>query len=179
LHDRSFFQEHLGFRLSEHIVMDDDREAGAWLRVTSKSYDLVFTEDATGARGPLHHLAYRLDNGEDVLRAIIGEMEQRLAEGDLLGIFEANTRLDSRLLRIANNKTVSRLIERLRAQHIRSQFRIILVPGRPPQSVAEHRAIVEAVASRDPDAAEAAMRDHLTHVVQTLRILAATRPPNR
>ena len=29
----------------------------------------VFTEDATAACGRLHHLAYRLDNREDVLRA--------------------------------------------------------------------------------------------------------------
>src|SRR5207247_6099539 len=69
LRDRAFFQRSLGFRLSEHIVMDDGREAGAWLRVTNKSYDLVFTQDATGARGRLHHLAYRLANLEDVLRA--------------------------------------------------------------------------------------------------------------
>src|SRR5262245_13860676 len=47
LRDRSFFQQQLGFRLSEHIVMDNGRETGAWLRVTSKSYDLVFTQDAT------------------------------------------------------------------------------------------------------------------------------------
>lgn len=67
--DRVFFQQQLGFRLSEHIVMDDERETGAWLRVTNKSYDLVFTEDATGASGRFHHLAYRLDNREDVLRA--------------------------------------------------------------------------------------------------------------
>jgi hypothetical protein len=53
-----------------------------------------------------------------------------------------------RVKRIANNKTVARRIERLHAQHIRSQFRLILVPGRPPRSVGEHRAIVEALAAR-------------------------------
>ncbi len=47
----------------------------------------------------------------------------------------------------------------------------------PPRSVEEHRAIVEAVASRDPDAAEAAMRDHLAHTVQTLRTLVGSRSP--
>ena len=56
------------------------------------------------------------------LRAIVGEMEARLAEGDLLGISEGNTRLHSRLLQIANNKTVAGLIERLHAQHIRRSF---------------------------------------------------------
>ena len=66
------------------------------------------------------------------LRAIVGEMETRLAEDDRLGISAGNSRLHARLLQIANNKTVARLIERLHAQHVRSQFRVILVPGRPP-----------------------------------------------
>lgn len=67
--NKQFMQEHLGFRLSEHIVMDDGVEAGAWLRITSKSYDLVYTADALGAHNRLHHLAFRMDNREDVLRA--------------------------------------------------------------------------------------------------------------
>ncbi len=90
------------------------------------------------ARAVLDGLAarYAVRNVTDAdiadLRVIVGEMEARLAEGDLLGISEGNARLHSRLLQIANNKTVARLIERLQAQHIRSQFRLILVPGRPP-----------------------------------------------
>lgn len=67
--NRQFMQENLGFRLSEQIVLDDGTEAGAWLRVTSKSYDVVYTADALKARGRLHHIAYRVDNREDVLRA--------------------------------------------------------------------------------------------------------------
>jgi catechol 2,3-dioxygenase len=66
--NKEFMREHLGFRLSEHIVLDDGTEAGAWLRVTSKSYDLVYTADALGAHNRLHHLAFRMDNREDVLR---------------------------------------------------------------------------------------------------------------
>jgi len=66
--NKQFFLDALGFRLSEHVVMDDGRETAAWMRVTSKSYDLVFTADATGTRGRLHHFAYRVDNREDLLR---------------------------------------------------------------------------------------------------------------
>lgn len=66
--NKQFFLDTLGFRLSEQIVMDDGRETAAWMRVTAKSYDLVFTNDATGSRGRLHHLAYRVDNREDLLR---------------------------------------------------------------------------------------------------------------
>ena len=67
--NRQFCQELLGFRLSEQIILDDETESGAWMRVTSKSYDLVYTADATGARGRLHHIAFRVDNREDILRA--------------------------------------------------------------------------------------------------------------
>ncbi len=69
LPNRQFFQQHLGFRLSEYIVLDNGLETGAWLRVTNKSYDLVFVADALGAHGRLHHIAFRVDNREDVLRA--------------------------------------------------------------------------------------------------------------
>lgn len=66
---KMFCMQLLGFRLSEHIVLDNGVEAGAWMRVTSKSYDLVYTSDGLGLQGRLHHVAYRVDNREDVLRA--------------------------------------------------------------------------------------------------------------
>jgi DNA-binding FadR family transcriptional regulator len=44
-----------------------------------------------------------------------------------------------------------------------------MLPGRSERSFGEHTAIVEAVAAGDPDAAEAAMRAHLSHVAEALR----------
>ena len=164
-------------RLEQDGLVEREPNRGARVRAISEEEAVETLE----ARAVLEGLAarYAARNVTDAeiadLRAIVGEMESRLAEGDLLGISEENTRLHSRLLEIANNKTVARLIERLHAQHVRSQFRLILVPGRPPRSVAEHRAIVEAVASRDPDAAEAAMRSHLANTVETLRTLTGSR----
>lgn len=70
---------------------------------------------------------------------------------------------------------MGRLIERRYAQHLRAQFRVILVSGRPPRSAAEHRAIVETVAARDPDAAETATRDHLAHTIAPRRLQVAAR----
>ena len=57
--------------------------------------------------------------------------------------------------------TVARLVATLNSQLVRFQYRTILLPGRAEQSHAEHRAIVDAVARGDPDAAEQAVRDHL------------------
>jgi len=164
-------------RLEQDGLVEREPNRGARVRAISEEEAVETLEARAVLEGLAARYAARNITDADIadLRAIVGEMEARLAEGDLLGISEGNTRLHSRLLQIANNKTVARLIERLHAQHIRSQFRLILVPGRPPRSVAEHRAIVEAVASRDPAAAEAAMRSHLANTVETLRTLTGSR----
>ena len=164
-------------RLEQDGLVEREPNRGARVRAISEEEAVETLEARAVLEGLAARYAARNVTDADIadLRAIVGEMEAHLAEGDLLGISEGNTRLHSRLLQIANNKTVARLIERLHAQHIRSQFRLILVPGRPPRSVAEHRAIVEAVASRDPDAAEAAMRSHLANTVETLRTLTGSR----
>jgi catechol 2,3-dioxygenase len=67
--NRRFLEDELGFRLREQVVLDDGTEANAWLSVTPLVHDIAYTLDATRARGRLHHLAYWVDNREDVLRA--------------------------------------------------------------------------------------------------------------
>ena len=67
--NRVFFEQYLGLRLTEQIVLDDGSEAGVWLASNQKSYDLTYTRDVTGTRGRLHHIAFFVDQREDVLRA--------------------------------------------------------------------------------------------------------------
>jgi DNA-binding FadR family transcriptional regulator len=52
---------------------------------------------------------------------------------------------------------------------VRFHFRTILRPGRPAQSLTEHRAIVESICAGDQNGAEAAMRRHLGGVIEALR----------
>jgi catechol 2,3-dioxygenase len=66
---REFFNQMLGLRITEQIVLDDGTEAGAWLAATQKSYDVAFTKDRSNARGRFHHLTYMMDCREDVIRA--------------------------------------------------------------------------------------------------------------
>jgi DNA-binding GntR family transcriptional regulator len=103
------------------------------------------------------------------LRRSVGQMRQRLREGNPLGYSELNASFHQRIWAIADHGTAGRLLANLKSQSIRFQFRTILRPGRTEQSLHEHEQIVEALASRDPDAAEAAMRQHLSQVVQTLQ----------
>jgi catechol 2,3-dioxygenase len=67
--NRIFFQDYLGCRLTEQIVMNDGTEAGMWLTVCNKSYDFAYTRDHTGTCGRFHHVTYAVDSREDVLRA--------------------------------------------------------------------------------------------------------------
>jgi DNA-binding FadR family transcriptional regulator len=64
------------------------------------------------------------------------------------------------------------MIERLRAQLVRHQFTLALIPGRPAVSLAQHERIVAAIVARDPAAAGAAMREHITSVIESLSSLA-------
>ncbi len=66
--NRVFCEQSLGLRLTEQIVLDDGSEAGVWLASNQKSYDVTYTRDRTGTRGRLHHIAYFVDQREDVLR---------------------------------------------------------------------------------------------------------------
>jgi len=67
--NRAFLERNLGLRLTEQIVLDDGAEAGVWLASNQKSYDLTYTRDLTRTRARLHHVAFFVDQREDVLRA--------------------------------------------------------------------------------------------------------------
>lgn len=64
-----FLQNHLGFRVSEQIILDNGTHAGSWLYSNQKAYEVVFTRDAKNAKGRLHHIAFCVDTREDVMRA--------------------------------------------------------------------------------------------------------------
>lgn len=81
---------------------------------------------------------------------------------------DQNAVLHRRLLEIAGHETARRLISTLKSQLVRFQYRTILLPGRSDASFHEHTEIVDAIARRDPQAAEAAMRAHLSHVADAL-----------
>jgi catechol 2,3-dioxygenase len=67
--NRVFAQEQLGYRLHERIELDDGTESGAWLSASIAAHELIYTADAYGARGRLHHLAFWVDTREECLRA--------------------------------------------------------------------------------------------------------------
>jgi len=66
---RVFATDVLDYRLYERVQLDDGSEAGAWLSATIAAHELIYTADAYGARGRLHHVAFWVDTREECLRA--------------------------------------------------------------------------------------------------------------
>jgi DNA-binding GntR family transcriptional regulator len=91
------------------------------------------------------------------------------AESDLFEYSRLNQLLDRRIREIANHPTAVAILERLRAQGVRHQFRLAFYPGRAAVSAPEHAAIIDAIVAHDAARAEAVTRAHLSSVVDALR----------
>jgi catechol 2,3-dioxygenase len=62
--NRRFLMEVLGYKLSEYVITPDNTEAGAWLRLMTKSHDLAMVKDQAGDGGRLHHVAFVYGNSQ-------------------------------------------------------------------------------------------------------------------
>lgn len=163
-------------RLEHEGLVEHERHRGARVRLVQEGEAVEILE----ARAVLEGLAARLaaqragrrEAGE--LKAIVKGMARLRKAGDLLGVSDQNAALHRRIVEISGHATTARLIAALNSQMVRFQYRTILLPGRSEHSLAEHTAIVDAIAASDPERAEAAMRAHLSHVADALR---ASRQP--
>jgi DNA-binding GntR family transcriptional regulator len=91
------------------------------------------------------------------------------AESDLFEYSRLNQELDRRIREMAHHPTAVTILERLRAQGVRHQFRLAFYPGRAAVSAPEHAAIIDAIVARDVARAESTTRAHLRSVIDALR----------
>ncbi|MGH2885221.1 MAG: mycofactocin system transcriptional regulator, partial [Solirubrobacteraceae bacterium] len=158
-------------RLEHDGLVQRERHRGATVRRVSESEAVEILE----ARAALEGLAARhaAQNADDAavgrLRGIVAEMQELREGGDLLGVSNANAQLHGLILETSRHQTAKRLSQTLSSQLVRFQYRTVLLPGRSEHSYAEHMEIVEAIAAHDPEAAEQAMRSHLSRVAEALR----------
>ena len=98
-------------------------------------------------------------------------MRRAVSAGEFRRYSDLNQRLHRLIQTIARHHTADRLIETMRAQLVRHQYTLSLLPGRPATSLQQHERIVEAIRARSPRAAEKAMREHIASVIEALRTL--------
>lgn len=156
--------------LEQEGLVTREPKRGARVRLISAKEASEILEAREALEGIVARHAAQNATDEDIsdLRAVIDRMSQLLAAGDLVALSDESAVLHGRILEIAHHVVVERLIALLKSQTVRFQYRTILVPGRPKAALAEHAAVVEAIAARDLGGAEQAMREHLRKIRSTL-----------
>jgi DNA-binding GntR family transcriptional regulator len=158
-------------RLEQEGLVQHVRNRGARVRLVDlrEAIEIVEARAALEGLAARHAAMRRTEHDVEELNYVLTTMRELLDRGDLIGASDENAVLHRRITEISCQLTVARLVATLKSQVVRFQYRTILVPGRSEASFSEHTAIVEAIADKDPDRAEAAMRAHLQHVAAALQ----------
>lgn len=156
--------------LTAEGLVERVQNRGARVRAVSLAEAIEITEVRMALEGLCAaKAATRLtDDDRDRLRGVGTAMQEAVRSGDLLGYSELNRQLHALIRTLGGQSTAQAILERLRGQNVRHQFRLALHPGRAAVSLPQHREIIEALCAGDAEAAEAAVRRHLHSVVETL-----------
>jgi DNA-binding GntR family transcriptional regulator len=157
-------------RLEHEGLIEREPHRGARVRLVTEQEAVEILEARAALEGlAANQAAKNITRGRAAeLRDVLQRQRAALAKEDLLGASDVNAQLHAKIVELSGHATAQRLISALNSQMVRFQFRTILIPGRPAQSLQEHQAIVEAVAAGEPAKAERAMHRHLTNVAQAL-----------
>ena len=165
-------------QLATEGVVERIQNRGARVRAVSLAEAIEITEVRLALEGLCAAKAAERATDEDhrALRDIGTRMREAVAGGDVLGYSDLNRQLHARILAVSGQSTACGVLERLRGQNVRHQFKLAMHPGRPNVSLPQHLDIVEAVCAGDAAVAEAAMRTHLRSVIEALPEVEAGGP---
>jgi DNA-binding GntR family transcriptional regulator len=161
--------------LAAEGLVEVQRNKGAHVRKISIEEAVEITEVRMVLEGLVAARAATLVTDEQAseLDEITLLMRRAVKAGEFRRYSDLNQRLHRLIQTIARHRTADRVIETMRAQLVRHQYTLSLLPGRPAASLPQHERIVEAIRARSPEAAEEAMRAHIASVIEALRSLEA------
>ncbi len=161
--------------LAAEGLVEVQRNKGAHVRKISIEEAVEITEVRMVLEGLVAARAATLVTDEQAseLDEITLLMGRAVKAGEFRRYSDLNQRLHRLIQTIARHRTADRVIETMRAQLVRHQYTLSLLPGRPAASLPQHERIVEAIRARSPEAAEEAMRAHIASVIEALRSLEA------
>ncbi|MER6082840.1 GntR family transcriptional regulator [Streptomyces sp. NPDC001833] len=168
---RSSVREAL-FDLASDDLVELVPNRGASIRVVSVEEAIQITE----CRSALERVCARkaAERANEAQRAeltrIGAQLRAAVAEGDLHAYSALNRKLHDLVIEFSGQVIAKRQLERLNVQMVRFQFRLALRSGRPQESLPQLLAIIDAVTSGDPDAADAATEAQLASVIDQLRM---------
>ena len=156
--------------LTTEGLVEREANRGATVRRISIAEAIQITEARAALESLIAAQAARHATADDhaELRRIIADMEAAAGEGQGGDYSTLNALLHRRLREVSRHDVAAQLVANLRDRAAHHQYRLALMPGRPFESLGQHRAIVEAVVARDETAAAAAMNAHLLSVIDVL-----------
>jgi DNA-binding GntR family transcriptional regulator len=161
--------------LAAEGLVEVRRNKGAHVRKVSFEEAIEISEVRMVLEGLVAARAATLVTDEQAseLDEIVLLMRRAVTAGEFRRYSDLNQRLHRLIQTIARHRTADRLVETMRAQLVRHQYTLSLLPGRPATSLPQHERIVEAIRARSPKKAEEAMRDHIASVIEALRSLVS------
>jgi len=173
---RTPLREALKVLASEGLVTLKPRRGCYVTEISERDLDEVFKVMAMLEGECARSSANRASVAElDKLKAIHAELEKAAGAHDINAFFENNQAFHHELQRIADNRWLLHVIEDLRKVIKLSRHHSLFSEGRLEQSLAEHRAILDALVGRDADAAEQHMREHIRSGREALARIADAR----
>lgn len=164
--------------LSHEGLVERIANRGARVRVVPIEEALQITEVRSALESLCAAKAAEVVTDDEItaLRALGQDMRTCVDDGDVARYSQLNAELHDRLIALSRQDVAAEVLGLLRARNVRHQFRLAFRPGRPQASLPHHLAIIDAVCRRDPEAAAAAVRTHLSNVLTALADTAPAGP---
>ncbi|MET1156152.1 FCD domain-containing protein [Arthrobacter sp.] len=150
------------------VVREPNRGARVRMVTEAEAVEILQARCALETLAAFHAALNATPEDIEELRKIMDEASGLLGRGNLLNYSDCNARLHDKIVEVSGHKIAGSLISGLRAQLVRFQFKTILVPGRDVHAFAEHSAVVDAIADKDPERAERAMKAHMGHITEAI-----------
>ncbi|MEW6671987.1 MAG: GntR family transcriptional regulator [Thermodesulfobacteriota bacterium] len=103
------------------------------------------------------------------LEECLVKMRELLANAEYDSYSSANKTFHKIIHAASKTRTIPELIDQLRARMARVPLRTLIVPGRGERSYAEHAAILTALRSKNPEAAESTAKAHINSLKEIIR----------
>jgi len=102
------------------------------------------------------------------LESLIVEQEHTIATGDTLRNMGLDIEFHRQIIQISGYTIVDELLQKVMGEVLRARHQSIKIPGRPHETIAEHRAILQALQSGDPEESATRMQYHLNQSYLTI-----------
>jgi DNA-binding GntR family transcriptional regulator len=157
--------------LSAEGLVDLQPHKGCFVsELTLRDLEEIFPIMATLEGRVAHDVAAKRTPAQlKALDVLHEKLERHAAAGDVNRYYETNYVFHDQLQECAGNRWLQMVIGDLRKLLKLSRHRSLRLPGRLAASLAEHRALMQALHRRDADAAEQVMRGHLLAQLEALR----------